>query len=134
MTFSRTPPSALKALALGLTLTATLFAQSDSRTAGPYPTLIVRNVTLIDGTGSPARGPVDIIIRRNVIEQVVAADEITLANGKTTTYQVILDQRDLTAARGNEIQALDSYNKDLAQLSLDEGSTLERLDIDFRVK
>lgn len=67
-------------------------------------------------------------------EQVVAADEITLANGKTTTYQVILDQRDLTAARGNEIQWLDTYNKDLAQLSLDEGSTLERLNIDLEVK
>lgn len=67
-------------------------------------------------------------------EQVVAADQIELANGKTTTYQVILDQRDLTTARGNEIQWLDTYNEILAQLSLDEGSTLERHNIDLEVK
>ena len=47
---------------------------------------------------------------------------------------MILVQRDLTTARGAEIQALDTYNKDLAQLSLDEGSTLERLNIEFNVK
>lgn len=67
-------------------------------------------------------------------EQVLSSDQIILANGKTTTYQVILDQRDLTSARGAEIQALDTYNKDLAQLSLDEGSTLERLNIDLEAK
>jgi hypothetical protein len=47
---------------------------------------------------------------------------------------VILVQRDLTSARGAEIQALDTYNKDLAQFSLDEGSTLEQLNIDFQAK
>jgi hypothetical protein len=43
-------------------------------------------------------------------------------------------QRDLTSARGSEIQALDTYNKSLSQLSLDEGTTLERLDINLEVK
>ncbi len=43
-------------------------------------------------------------------------------------------QRDLTAARGNEIQALAAYNKTLTQLSLDEGSTLERLGIHLELK
>ena len=67
-------------------------------------------------------------------EQVVDAEQKKLDNGKSTTYQVLLMQRDLTAARGTEIQALDTYNKDLAQLSLDEGTTLERLNIDLEVK
>lgn len=67
-------------------------------------------------------------------EQALDAEHKKLDNGKSTTYQVLLVQRDLTAARGAEIQALDTYNKDLAQLSLDEGSTLERLNIDFDVK
>jgi hypothetical protein len=40
----------------------------------------------------------------------------------------------LTSARGLEIQALNLYNNNLAQLSLDEGTTLERLNIDFEVK
>jgi hypothetical protein len=43
-------------------------------------------------------------------------------------------QRDLTTARGNEIQALDNYNKALSQLSLDEGSTLDRLSINVEMK
>ena len=67
-------------------------------------------------------------------EQALDAEEKKLANGKSTTYNVILVQRDLTSARGAEIQALDTYNKDLAQLSLDEGSTLERLNIELKVK
>src|ERR1700722_5169740 len=54
-----------------------LCAQSQPQTAGPYSTLIIRNTTLIDGTGSPARGPVDIIIKGNVIQQVVAADAVS---------------------------------------------------------
>lgn len=67
-------------------------------------------------------------------EEALDAEEKKLANGKSTTYNVILVQRDLTTARGAEIQALDTYNKDLAQLSLDEGSTLERLNVDLQVK
>ena len=51
-----------------------------------------------------------------------------LENGKSTTYTVLQIQRDLTTARGAEIQALDNYNKSLSQFSfLDEGGTLERL-------
>ena len=67
-------------------------------------------------------------------EQAVDAEKKKLDNGKSTTYQVLLIQRDLTTARGAEIKALDSYNRDLSQLSLDEGTTLERLNIDFEVK
>lgn len=67
-------------------------------------------------------------------EQALDAEQKKLENGASTTYNVLLVQRDLTTARGAEIQALDTYNKDLAQFSLDEGSTLERLNIDFDVK
>jgi imidazolonepropionase-like amidohydrolase len=34
---------------------------------GPYPRLILRGVTLIDGTGAPPVGPVDIVVERNRI-------------------------------------------------------------------
>jgi outer membrane protein TolC len=62
------------------------------------------------------------------------AEQKKLESGKSTTYTVLQIQRDLTTARGNEIQALDSYNKALSQLSFDEGSTLERLGINLEVK
>jgi outer membrane protein TolC len=71
---------------------------------------------------------------REYAEAALAAEQLKLENGKSTTYTVLQMQRDLTTARGNEIQALDVYNKSLTQLSLDEGSTLDRLGIDLEVK
>jgi HAE1 family hydrophobic/amphiphilic exporter-1 len=62
------------------------------------------------------------------------AEQKKFESGKSTTYTVLQMQRDLTTARGNEIQALDNYNKALSQLSLDEGSTLQRLSINIEVK
>ncbi|MEO6444991.1 MAG: amidohydrolase family protein [Gemmatimonadaceae bacterium] len=38
---------------------------------GPFDKLIIRGATLIDGTGGPPRGPVDIVVERNRITQVV---------------------------------------------------------------
>lgn len=37
---------------------------------GPYPRLILRNVTVIDGTGAPPQGPVDVVVEGNRIAQV----------------------------------------------------------------
>ena len=37
---------------------------------GPYTQLIIRGVTLINGTGAPPAGPVDIVIENNRIVQI----------------------------------------------------------------
>ena len=37
---------------------------------GPFPQLIIRGITLIDGTGAPPVGPVDIVVRQNRIERI----------------------------------------------------------------
>ena len=37
---------------------------------GPFDKLIIRGATLIDGTGAPPRGPVDIVVERNRITQI----------------------------------------------------------------
>lgn len=39
---------------------------------GPYSQLILRNVTVINGTGAPAVGPADIVIEDNRIVQVMS--------------------------------------------------------------
>ena len=39
---------------------------------GPFDRLIIRGGTLIDGTGGPPRGPVDIVIHRNRITRLVS--------------------------------------------------------------
>jgi imidazolonepropionase-like amidohydrolase len=40
---------------------------------GPYKTLVIRGATLIDGTGAPPRGPVDIVIENNRIASIRGA-------------------------------------------------------------
>ena len=37
---------------------------------GPWPQLIIRGITLINGTGAPPTGPVDIVIEKNKIVQI----------------------------------------------------------------
>ena len=37
---------------------------------GPYDKLIIRGVTLVDGTGAPPIGPVDIVVEKNKITEV----------------------------------------------------------------
>ena len=37
---------------------------------GPYSQLIIRGAILINGTGAPAIGPVDIVIEKNVIQEI----------------------------------------------------------------
>src|SRR5260221_10400706 len=37
---------------------------------GPYSQLIIRGVTLINGTGAPPMGPVDIVVKQNRIVEI----------------------------------------------------------------
>ncbi len=71
---------------------------------------------------------------REYAQAALEAEQIKSQAGSSILYLVLQMQRDLTAARGNEIQALAAYNKTLTQLSLDEGSTLERLGIHLELK
>jgi len=59
-----------------LSVAALAFAQTTNTNNGPYDTLIIRGATMIDGTGAPPRGPVDIVVRRNMIVQVSPSDPI----------------------------------------------------------
>ena len=45
--------------------------KKDSEGDGPCSRLILRAVTLVNGEGAPARGPVDIVIEKNRIAQIV---------------------------------------------------------------
>ncbi|WP_298544173.1 amidohydrolase family protein [uncultured Aquimarina sp.] len=38
---------------------------------GPFSQLIIRGVTLINGNGAPPRGPVDIVVEKNIIKDIV---------------------------------------------------------------
>jgi imidazolonepropionase-like amidohydrolase len=71
------------ALALGLTAPPSASAQDQQQQqlvaapnrrsdegAGPFRTLVIRGAILIDGTGAPPRGPVDIVIESNRIRSI----------------------------------------------------------------
>ncbi len=48
------------------------YAQQDNSNPGdgPYPQLIIRGVTLINGNGAPPIGPVDIVVENNIIKEI----------------------------------------------------------------
>jgi len=54
-------------LCLGL---SNMSAQEDYLGDGPYSQLIIRGVTLINGDGSPPRGPIDIVVENNTISKI----------------------------------------------------------------
>lgn len=62
------------------------------------------------------------------------AEQKKLENGKSTSFQVLVLQRQLTLRRYEEISALSTYNRALADLALKEGTTLDRLGIVLTVK
>ena len=70
---------------------------------------------------------------REFSEAALDAEQKKLEVGKSTSFIVLQLQRDLTAARSSEINALAEYNKALSQLSLSEGSVFDRHSIDVDV-
>ena len=75
------PVAILLAVALGFGFAARAFPQEDepkpilkapprAEGEGPWKKLILRGVTLIDGTGAPPFGPVDIVIEGNRITNI----------------------------------------------------------------
>ncbi len=71
---------------------------------------------------------------RKYQEAALEAEQKRLENGKSTSYTVLQFQRDLTSASSSEIQALTDYNKALVELSRAQGTTLDRLNIDFVIQ
>ena len=55
----------------------TLAAQTQGVTHGKRPArLVIRNATIVDGNGTPAHGPVDIVIDGNTITHIVPLDPV----------------------------------------------------------
>jgi outer membrane protein TolC len=67
-------------------------------------------------------------------EAALSAEQKKLENGKSTSFVVLQLQKDLTTARSTEIRALADYNIALAALAFDEGSTLERRNVNVEFK
>ncbi|HPU15096.1 MAG TPA: amidohydrolase, partial [Polymorphobacter sp.] len=48
-------------------------ARTAAEGAGPYPTLVIRGVTIIQGDGAPPYGPADIVIEGDRITAINTA-------------------------------------------------------------
>jgi cytosine/adenosine deaminase-related metal-dependent hydrolase len=48
-----------------------------------YPRFAIRNATIVDGNGTPARGPADIVVEGNTIAQVVFLDPVAVREGRS---------------------------------------------------
>jgi outer membrane protein TolC len=67
-------------------------------------------------------------------EDALDAEQKTYAVGKATTFDVLQLQNNLTSARGQEIRSLANYEEALANLDAQEGSTLEKNNINLEGK
>ncbi|MFF9496591.1 amidohydrolase family protein [Streptomyces flaveolus] len=63
---------------------------------GPYDRLILKNVTVIDGTGGPAYGPADVIIENDRVHSVVSAGRNTDMTQMGATVERDAEVLDLT--------------------------------------
>src|ERR1051326_368931 len=64
--------------------TAALAAQPPAKIVSGkrYPRLIIRNAIIIEGNGTPAAGPKDIVIENNLISDIVPLDPVAVARGE----------------------------------------------------
>lgn len=56
-------------------------AQTNITSGNRYDRLIIRNAIVVDGNGTPAIGPYDIVIEGNTIESLVALDPVAVKSG-----------------------------------------------------
>ena len=66
---------------LTVLLCLTAWGQANPEKAGPFNSLLIQNVTVIDGSGGPAYGPVDIYVKGNTIDKIVPTDAISRSRG-----------------------------------------------------
>jgi outer membrane protein TolC len=71
---------------------------------------------------------------RTYAEAALDAEQKKYAVGKSTTFTVLQLQNNLTTARSQEIRALADYYEALANLAMQEGTTLERNHIHLETK
>jgi len=71
---------------------------------------------------------------REYAQAALEAEQKKLENGKSTSFEVLRLQRDLTSASSEEIRSQTEYKRNLSQLSSFEASTLDRLGINLEVK
>jgi len=74
--------AALLVAALALPVFATQTARQTVVSGRRYPRLVIRNAMVVDGNGTPASGPKDIVVENNTIAEIVPLDPVALREGR----------------------------------------------------
>jgi cytosine/adenosine deaminase-related metal-dependent hydrolase len=107
------PSSGLFALLLAVGATFVATAQTQlPRNGQRVHRLLIRNATVVDGNGTPARGPLDIVVENNLIQQVapranVQADAVIDAAGKYVLPGLINNHAHLQEERAGKPQPIE---------------------------
>jgi adenine deaminase len=64
---------------------------------GPFSKLIIRGATLINSTGAPAQGPVDIVIEKNIIKDIVVVGYPGVPTNESRRPKAAADDKELDA-------------------------------------
>jgi cytosine/adenosine deaminase-related metal-dependent hydrolase len=82
MNYRSKPIAQITAALMICLLTASAFAQTKSPASGKrYTRIVIRNAMVVDGNGTPASGPKDIVIEGNRITDMVGFDPISALQG-----------------------------------------------------
>src|SRR5258707_1009730 len=74
-------------LLLAAAVTAAQTPRTNVQSGRRYPRIVVRNAMLVDGAGTPASGPRDIVIENNLITEIASIDP----SGKRPAGDVEID-------------------------------------------
>jgi imidazolonepropionase-like amidohydrolase len=74
-------PTRLIVILLGFCAFAAAQIRTNVTPGHRYPRLVVRGAMVVDGSGTPASGPKDIVIENNMITDVVSLDGVALSQG-----------------------------------------------------
>src|SRR5438067_13628365 len=71
----------LSLIALAGPLSRAQQVRTNVKSGQRYPRIVIRNATIVDGNGTPAAGPKDIVIEGNKIALIVPLDPVALKSG-----------------------------------------------------
>jgi hypothetical protein len=117
---------------LALALIAGSAAAQTAVVSGTRPArLIIRNATVVDGNGTPAKGPFDIVVQGGTITQMVALDPVALGRNGA-------DRRPRADATTAEIDATGKYVlpgliNAHAHLQDERGGTAQPIEYEFKI-
>ena len=117
---------------LALALTAVSAVAQTAVVSGTRPArLIIRNATIVDGNGTPAKGPFDIVVQGGTITQVVALDPVALGrNGADRRPRADANTAEIDAAGKYVLPGLINAH---AHLQDERGGAAQPIEYEFKI-